>query len=139
MCAFTAIGGGTAGTVTVTMNQNTQNMAIQVIELSGDSSATFATNGVATGGSNKSTSAPVSLTATSGDFELFLGDAENGSTAPSWTAPSGFTLVNTQTPSPLSGANAWSAPVYLGPATSTVTATLSPTSFWGTIGIEIKP
>ena len=141
MCAWTAKGdSSTAGTVTVTMGSPTDNISIEVILLSGDSNATFATNYDTDSGT--SSPATAKLTGTPAGDELFLGDAGSGtSTVPTWTAPTSFNVVGSaQTFTVHSGDEPYSADVFFGAAAGSVTAPLGGTSpHWGTIGVEITP
>jgi hypothetical protein len=141
MCAFSAKGTGSSGTVTVSFNGigSTTYSTIQVIQITGDNAATFALASAGSGSSN----APVfGLTGTPavGSPEILFGDLTNGATPPSWssTVPAGFTQLGTVTAG--SGSNITVASVYFGgPAASQTTGSISASANWGTIGIQVVP
>jgi hypothetical protein len=141
MCAFSAKGTGSSGTVTVSFNGtgSTTYSTIQVVQITGDNAATFALTSAGSGSSN----APVfglSGTPAVGSPEILFGDLTNGASPPSWstTAPSGFTQLGTVTAG--SGSTSTVASVYFGgPAASQTTGSISATANWGTIGIQVVP
>ena len=138
MCAFSAKGNHTSGTVTVTLSGSgtTDYLAIQVIEITGDTSATIGINGSNHGGSDRYPSFDFGGALSAGSFEIAFGDAAG---APTWsTAPSNFTQVGSTQNGGGSGYT-YSSAVYFGPSTSSTTATLDSSSYWGTQAIEIKP
>jgi hypothetical protein len=140
MCAYSATGTGSSGTATVTFGGNANYGALQVVAITGDSSASI---GLFSSNSSGSSSAPVfTLGATPGSTssEVLFGDLTNGSSGPpTWSpsTPAGFTQVGTQTVT--QGTNTFSTAAYFGPALSPVTGATSSAAAYGTIGIEIKP
>jgi hypothetical protein len=142
MCSYWAKGSGATGTATVTFSAYTQNAEIQLIEITGDNSATIGVSGT---GSGTSSSPSVSLTGlTGGSYEIFFGDAANGTaTVPTWTSVTNFTQVGNVQTAPTGTASpstsAFVSAVYFGSSRTPVSGTLGSSSLWGTIGIEIHP
>jgi hypothetical protein len=142
MCSYWAKGSGATGTATVTFSAYTQNAEIQLIEITGDNSATIGVSGT---GSGTSSSPSVSLTGlTGGRYEIFFGDAANGTaTVPTWTSVTNFTQVGNVQTAPTGTASpstsAFVSAVYFGSSRTPVSGTLGSSSLWGTIGIEIHP
>ncbi len=136
MCAYSAKGANTAGTVTETFSGTTTSATIQVIEITGDNAATFGLAKTDTGSS--ATPAWLLTGAPTSNTELLFGDDTNGGTPPTWGAITGFASVGTLSVG--TGATQHSPTVYLGtPGAATVTGSNSATAHWGTIGIEVIP
>ncbi len=138
MCAFKAKGTSTSGTVTVTMSTGTDDVAIQVIEITGDNNAAIGINGTGSGTGN-SPSFTLSGTQTSGSSEILFGD-ETAGTLRNWAATASPGFSQTGTTQTVSGV--FNAAVYFGPTHTPATGTLTGsggTAAWGTTGIEIKP
>ena len=140
MCAYSGKGSNTAGTITETFSGTTTSATIQVIEITGDNSASFAiakTDADSPLGSTTPawllTGPPTSTT------EFLFGDLTNGATPPTWSAITGFAPVSTLL-SVGAGTKQHSPTVYLGaPGAATVNGLTSATANWGTIGIEVNP
>ena len=149
-CAYTADVGTVGGTITETMTGaasgtgNYDYLQMQVIEVTGDTSATFPTGGVGTYGSPTTQTTATRYypgsTTSAGDSEVIVAaGTASTTTAPTFTEPSGFTqLVNT---------GAWGLTaakvddnVATGPlSTPYVSGSVSPASTYGTYGFDLTP
>ena len=147
VCAYWAKGGGTSGTVKVAWSGGVDSAAVQMIDIPDTSATVVGDNGVNknSGSSPQSPAVTLSPAATSGDYEVYVGDATiDASTLPTWStnAPSGFTQVSTQSESTSTYSLYWNSAVYYGPAATTVTGSVTDTTGtirWGALGIEIHP
>ncbi len=149
-CAYTADVGTAGGTISESMTGaasgtgNYDYIQMQVVEVTGDTAATFPTGGVATYGSPTtqvtSTRYYPGATTLPGDSEVLVAVGTSSTTsAPTFTEPSGFTqLVN-------SGAWGLTAAkvdvnVATGPLTSPyASGSVSPASTYGTYGFDLTP
>ncbi|MGA2970243.1 MAG: type II secretion system protein, partial [Acidimicrobiales bacterium] len=145
LCEYTAISNGTKAAVTETDTATAASggppaVTIQVMNITGDNAAVV-TNSTTNNSGNVSSTTPVfNLGATPGttSLEFAFGAAQftNGGAAPTWTTPTNFAVLSTQSTSntgypPITGE------IFDGPATATTNDTLSAASRWGTIGLEI--
>lgn len=133
MCVYKATGTGVAGTATVGFSGTIVNASIQVVQIEGDNSATFALADFSAG-SSAAPSFLLSAAPAAGSSEILFG--VSSATTDTWSTPAaGFTNLFGATD------NATFTPaVYLGaPAAATIAGTLSTTAQWGTIGIEVIP
>jgi hypothetical protein len=138
MCAYSAKGSGNPGAITENgFSNTTTNATIQVIQITGDNSASFSLQQSNSGGSSTSPVWLLSATPTS-SAEFLFGALSNGGTEPSWNAIAGFFSVGTLATG--SGATGYVPTVYVGaPGAASITGAVSATAFWGTIGIEVLP
>jgi len=136
-CSFSAKGTGAPGTLTVNLNTGTFYGAMQIIEITGDNGA-YVNQAATWSGTNNSPK--VTLSPPTGSYEVFYGDATNGTNPLSWssTSPTGFIQVGSQLDAG-GGSSTYSTSAYFGPSSTTVTGSISTSAPWGTIGIEIKP
>jgi hypothetical protein len=149
-CVYSAkLSATTNGTVTESLGNNAgasaTNIQIQVVEITGDTSATLPNASASNSAQAMSSGTSYSLpTFTAGDAELIfaantLATTATTGTASFTTSPAGFTsLVDTGVIGSV-GAYRFDANVGYGLASSSNTGTLSATAFWGTIGIDVKP
>ena len=143
-CAYKATISNTAtvgGTYTVTealANTSSRSVEVQVIDLATDTTATFPNSSTNSGAT---TSLDTNLgTFTSGSLEIMQGlnATYTSGGAATLTLPSGFSALGTATTLG-SGATAFNEAAAVGYAASTVSGTLSASSNWGGLGIEVKP
>ena len=140
MRAFSAKGNSSApGPVTVDLTgpsaSGVSDAAIEVIEISGDNSATIGVSGANSGSGTSPAVALSGLTAGSG--EIFFGDAQN---SPTWNSIANYSSVGTTQSVPTTS-TIYDSAIYVGASASSVAgaAALGSSQQWGTIGIEIKP
>ena len=146
-CAYTADVATTGGTVSETMTgvaggSSTDYMQMQVIEVTGDTSATFPVGGITAFGSPTTQTTNTSYfagTINPGDSEVILAAGTSGSTtAPTFTEPTNFNQLVDAGGWGLISAK-YDVNIAAGPAIASTTGKINQNSTYGSYGIDLTP